>query len=85
MSADSVTGSGTDRSLSFEIVEEVAAMRGVPSTELEPLYTVVDPDALENLFADSSRHGRISFEYEGCTVVADSEGRVAVTTTDRAS
>lgn len=83
MSVDSVIGSETDSSPTVDIVEEVAAVRGVPTDELEPLYTAIDPDALERLFSGAFRNGRVEFEYEGCTVVAESGGHVAIVERER--
>ncbi len=83
MSVDSVIGSVTDGSPTVDIVEEVAAVRGVQSDELDPLYTAIDPDALERLLSGAFRNGRVEFEYEGCTVVCESDGRVAIAERER--
>ena len=78
MSVDSEIGSDATDSLSFQIVEKVAAIKSVPSHELDPLYTVIDTDALEHLFTGRSRRGYVEFRYEGCTVQVDSDGQIVV-------
>lgn len=78
MSVDSQTGLVTDEALSYEIIERVAALKDVPISELAPLYTVIDPDALENMFTGPSQEGAITFHYEGCTVQVDSDDQVAI-------
>ena len=71
-------------SLSDGVVQAVAAASSaepVPTTgadeALDPLYTVVDPDALDAVFRDRAC-GRVTFSYHGYEVTADGRGRVAV-------
>ena len=76
----------SDGSLSHAVVEAVADREGVDVTELEPpafepLYSVVDPDALDAVFAPTHDGGQratgsVTFEYEGYTVTVDSDGTV---------
>lgn len=76
----------SDGSVSHAVVEAVADREGVDVTDLEPpafepLYTVVDPDALDAVFApthDGKRRtsGSVTFEYEGYTVTVNSDGTV---------
>ncbi|WP_440772765.1 HalOD1 output domain-containing protein [Natronorubrum sp. DTA28] len=68
------------------VIEAIAAREGVDVTDVEPpayepLYTVVDPAALDRLFRTPSAicpDARVSFEYEGYDVVVHSDGRVDV-------
>jgi len=59
------------------IVSGVAACTGRGVTDLPPLYDVVDPEALERVFASlsgsrrRSNDGRIVFTYAGCEVMVD--------------
>ncbi|ELZ01853.1 HalOD1 output domain-containing protein [Natrialba asiatica] len=91
-------GSGTQPSI--EILQQIATAEGVDPTELEPpLYSVIDPDALDTLvqsMADGTTTGfgtqteatrsKIEFTYSGYTVRVDETGRVDVRpTTDRLS
>lgn len=63
------------------IVETVAAVREADPTELEPLSSTVDPDALNTLFAASgggAETGVIQFEYENCLISVTADGAVSV-------
>ena len=59
------------------VVSGVAACTGRGVTDLPPLYNVVDPEALEQVFASplGSRHrsndGQFVFTYAGCEIVID--------------
>lgn len=82
-----------DESLSEGVVEAVASTAevsavppGDPGSDraLEPLFSVVDPDALDAVFtgrgdgADGPR-GEVTFCYHGYEVTVKSEGRIALT------
>lgn len=68
---------GGERELGATIVEAVAEAEGVDPGEIsDPLYEVVDPDALAALFTGGS--GRVIFEYGGYIVTVDSEATVDV-------
>lgn len=72
----------TDQPISIAVLEAVAAREGTAVTDLPPLGTVVDLDALENVF-ESRFDGRIgqgyvSFEYCDYTVVVHSDGDVTI-------
>ena len=66
------------------IVSGVAACTGRGMTDLPPLYNVVDPEALEQVFAPlpGSRHrsndGRFVFTYAGCEVMVDGGDELTV-------
>ena len=65
--------------LVISIVDAVAAARDCDPADLEPLHDVVDPDALQALFAGAQRStGRIRFAYGEDTVVVDADGNVLV-------
>lgn len=64
------------------VVDAVAAEMGVDPVALEPLFDVVDPDALDRLFA-SGVDGSVRFEYHECDVVVYSDGRVTVDDAER--
>ncbi|SDR41457.1 HalOD1 output domain-containing protein [Natronobacterium texcoconense] len=77
-------GSGTP---SQAIIDAVAAREGVDATEIappeyEPLYSVVNPEALDDLFStaasEAQRDAVVAFEYEGYDVVVRGDGRVDV-------
>lgn len=61
------------------IVETVSAAIGRETTEMEPLYSVLDPDALEAILSSPGDDiVRVSFVFEECTVTASSTGQVIV-------
>lgn len=61
------------------IVSEVAAREGVEPTDLEPIASFVDVDALETLVSDHANFdGRISFTYLDYRVTVDSDGPLTV-------
>lgn len=75
--------SGND-SVSQRVVAAVADARDEDPLELPPLYGVIDPDALDQLFdrGVSGRRpgpGRVIFMLADCEVVVHSDGEVDVT------
>lgn len=67
------------------IIEAIARAEGVDVTDVEPpeydpLYAVVDPEALDELFERSQppEVARVVLEYEGYGVVVHADGRVDV-------
>ena len=74
---------------SATVVGTVAAVTGTDPESLRPLYDVVDPDALDRLFASVSGatdrkngRGRVTFRYEGLSIRVFEDGRIAVTPAD---
>lgn len=70
-------------SLSITVVRMVADAEGVEPTELRPLYSAVDPDALDSLFEQSAGgspafQGQIQFQYHGYEVCIDDDGRITL-------
>ena len=82
----SVERSDEDTSLSFEVIRAVAEREGVDPIDIEPpeyepLYDVLNPEALDALFApresgEPRGAGRIEFTYCGYDIVVDSDGTV---------
>jgi len=70
-------------SVSLAVVAVVAAVENRAPTDLDPLQSVVDTDALQGLFQTSGRGlqspTRTSFRYEGYEVTVSSEAVVEVT------
>lgn len=61
-------------SLSIAIVRAVSAVTGKSSLDLQLLQTVMDVDALEQIFQHNSRTSEsitLRFDYEGCRVWTD--------------
>ncbi len=69
----------SDQQLIHRIVSEVAAREGVEPTDLEPIASFVDVDALEALVSDHANFdGRVSFTYLDYRVTVDSDGALTV-------
>lgn len=61
----------------LEIVRRVAAAKGCRPTDLDPLSTVTDPDALERLLRSASDAAfEVRFDYEDGRVVVAADGTV---------
>lgn len=61
------------------IVESIAKAEGTYPTELSPpLYEVIDPEALESLFANDQTLGEVVFNYNNYEVRVFSDGYVSI-------
>jgi hypothetical protein len=74
---------GEHRTVVEAVVDAVANASGMPATEMAPLQSVVDCDAVDALFAAptdgaGSETVQLRFQYEGYEVTVTSGGRVAV-------
>ncbi|MGQ3412202.1 HalOD1 output domain-containing protein [Natrinema sp. LN54] len=79
-------GASSRKALSQAVIEAVAEAEGVSPTEIsppayEPLHAVVDPAALDALFADrhngaSRSLGTVSFPFCGYDVTVSQDGTV---------
>ena len=82
----SVERSDEDTSLSFEVIRAVAEREGVDPIDIEPpeyepLYDVLNPEALDALFEPREGgiprgSGQVEFTYCGYEVVVESDGSV---------
>lgn len=76
-----------DRSPAAAITRAVVTEVGVDPSELEPLGSSIDPEALEGLFdsleTTPGAVATVSFPYAGYWVSIDSEGTLTVTRCDR--
>lgn len=79
----SVTNVCQNGQVSDTVVTAVAEAKGVDPLDLEPLYNVVDPDALNAMYRPSgsapSTDVEVSFSMAGCEVVVHADGEVVVT------
>jgi hypothetical protein len=66
----------TEDRTTLAIVTRVAEANGCRPTELEPLSTVTDPEAIENLLRAENTEFEIRFDYEGGRVSVTSDGDV---------
>lgn len=72
----------------IEAIERVSGSTTVPGSgngaesreTQEPLYTAVDPEALETLFAAGKPQpdGEVQFRYHGYRIVVRGDGRISV-------
>jgi len=76
------SGDGRRRERASEnVIDAVAAATGLDPLGMEPLYSVVDPDALDALFGQSGESAAaltLHFTMEGCEVVVHGDGEVLV-------
>jgi len=62
-----------------EVIKTVAEIKDVDPLEVTPpLYEVIDPDALESLFANDRTLGKVIFNYSDCEVSVFSDGYISV-------
>lgn len=64
------------------VLQTVAAYENVPTTELPPLFEVVDPDALAGIFASPRggprrTEGTVTFPYNGYQITVSADGSIA--------
>ena len=64
---------------SLAVTEALATVRHCEPTELEPLYSSVDPDALDRLVASGSEKLRIRVHIDGFDVVVTGSRRIEIT------
>lgn len=67
----------TDGNVSEAVVLAVAEAKSLDPTSVDPLYEVVDPDALDALFSSApTADGVVFFSLAGCSVRVQSGGLV---------
>lgn len=72
-----------DAAVGFTIVNRIADLESVDPMDLDPLFEVVDAEALETLFqSNATSNAFVSFEYHGYRVVVDAEKRVRISAAD---
>ena len=80
---DTVTSTYRSGDVSETVVMAVAEAKGVDPLDLDPLYTTVDPDALNEVFrptvGSSTSTMQFRFSMAGCEVVVHGDGDVVVT------
>jgi hypothetical protein len=70
---------GEQQSLSLAVVEALSEAQDVSPVEMEqPLYDVIDPDALDSLFTADDADGRLVFAISGYEVTVSASGDVFV-------
>lgn len=76
-------GSFDDRTetTGMAIVSTIASRADADPVELDPLWSVVNTDALDDLFQPGTA-GTVAFTYNGYDVVVHSDGRIDATEAD---
>lgn len=69
--------------MSEAVIAAVADAKGVDPLDLDPLYTELDPDALDNLFRPTfgspPTSMELRFSIDECQVVVHGDGEIVVT------
>lgn len=66
-------------SISLTVIDALADATETDPTELEPLYHVVDPEALDQLFTGNATvNGRVQFSYGDHAVEVRSDGTILI-------
>lgn len=79
-----------DASVTTAIVMAVGTITDTPPTDIEPVHAVVNPDALENLYAPQGDEGlrcddgTASFRFHECGVTLHSTGEIEIRPSDGA-
>lgn len=60
------------------IVEAVAAVDGVDTAELEPLYEYIDPAVLNKLYGQKGGQWRLTFQYTDHQITLTHDGKLFV-------
>lgn len=84
----SIEESSLEESVSETVVSAVAEVTDTDPLSLEPLYTTIDPDALNALLERDQRRfdrslTRVEFSYCGCDIVVTADGGVRVSKSDQ--
>lgn len=73
------TEKADNSTLAHSIVDAITEVEDVTHEELSPpLYEVIDPEALNELFARRLSSGKVVFNYNACEVSVFSDGYVMV-------
>jgi len=77
--ADDRAETNGDVPIDARVAEAVAEAKGVDALDLDPIYGVIDPDALDAVVQSMGSEGSVAFEYEGFSVTVTGDGRIDVT------
>lgn len=64
----------------WNIIAAITGAEDIDATEMQPpLYTVIDPEALETILQTSDEHTTVTFRYKGLRIDISGDGTVSVT------
>lgn len=63
-----------EESVTEVVVDTVAVIEDVDPTDLDPLASAVDTDALDTLFESASNVRRVVFDYDGFEITVEDAG-----------
>lgn len=71
-----------DESVTDGVIEAVSEASNLDPTSLDPLYSVIDPDALDALFKPGySGTPQVTFQYNGCEIQVINDRKIVLRTT----
>lgn len=71
---------------SHAVLAAVASVTRTDLIELDPLYSVLDPDALDKLFSvNSDTTCRLTFGFTDCQITVDAAGTIVLKSEDRST
>jgi hypothetical protein len=86
--SSTISVDATAEDASMAVVELVAALEDVATSDLEPLFRTLDPEAFDSLYeslASGEADGRLTLRYEGYDVVVDTDGTITARPIDDAA
>lgn len=77
----------SDGPIAIAVAQGVAAVTGEEPTDIQPVYEVVDPDALDEIVAAirEERHGEVQFVLDDCEVTIKASGVIELQPFERGS
>ena len=76
---DTYVGTFNVESASIAVTEALSTIRHCSPTGLEPLYSSVDPDALDRLVASGTDQLRVTMQLDGFEIILTGDGRLEIT------
>jgi hypothetical protein len=63
---------------SAKVIHKVARKKEIDPEELKPLYTAINPDALNTIFESEEHTGTVVFSYMDYDIIVASNGKVTI-------
>lgn len=67
------------RDIVVKIIQEVGSRKNIPEAELPPISDVIEPEALNRLFADAEGELQLTFQYAGFEITVDETQTIELT------